>query len=48
METIRFLVNNGADLNAVARRDVMPLNLADEIGLEDTNRSVIIALLLQR
>lgn len=41
-------MNNGADVNAIAEGDMMPLNLADEITLEDENRVVIIALLLER
>ena len=41
-------MNNGADVNAIAEGDMMPLNLADEITLEDENRVDIIALLLER
>jgi hypothetical protein len=48
METIRFLINNGADVNAVAQGDIMPLNLADELSIQDVNRVDIIALLLER
>ena len=48
VRTIVFLIQNGADVNAVAEGDCMPLTLADGLEVSATDRDMIIDVLLQR
>ena len=47
LETVRFLINNGADVNAVADGDSMPLLVADSLP-ETAEKNIILELLLQK
>ena len=47
-KTILFLLDHGADVNAVADGDSMPLILAEALDSSVTARNSIIAILLKR
>ena len=48
LNTIKCLITHGADVNAVADGDVMPLVVADKIPLTSRLRSEIINVLIKR
>lgn len=48
IRTIVFLIKNGADVNAVAEGDSMPLTLADGLEASTSEKDEIIDVLLKR
>ena len=48
VQTVTFLLSRGADVNAIARDDVMPLNLAESAEESSPDKSTILHLLLER
>lgn len=48
IRTIVFLIKNGADVNAVAKGDCMPLILADGLEASNPEKDKIIDVLLKR
>ena len=48
VQTVIYLLSRGADVNAIARHDVMPLNLAESADESSPNKSTILHLLLER
>ena len=47
-QTVEFLLQQGADVNAVASDDLMPLTMAENLELSVPGRSSIIEALLKR
>lgn len=47
-QTVEFLLQHGADVNAVASDDLMPLTIAENLELSVPGRSSIIKALLKR
>ena len=47
-QTVEFLLQHGADVNAVASDDLMPLTIAENLELSVPGRSSIIMALLKR
>jgi Ankyrin repeat len=48
VRTAIFLIQNGADVNAVAEGDCMPLTLAEELEASSSDKETIIDVLLKR
>ena len=48
IETIKIIIKLGGDINAIARGDIMPLKLAEDIPTSSIYRNEIIALLLEK
>jgi Ankyrin repeat len=48
VRTAIFLIQNGADVNAVAEGDCMPLTLAEELEASIPGKETIIDVLLKR
>lgn len=48
VRTAIFLIQNGADVNAVAEGDCMPLTLAEELEASTSDKETIIDVLLKR
>jgi Ankyrin repeat len=48
VRTAIFLIQNGADVNAVAEGDCMPLTLAEELEASTSDKQTIIDVLLKR
>ena len=48
IRTIVFLIQNGADVNAVDEGDCMPLTLADKLEVSTAEKNTIIDILIKR
>ena len=48
VQTAIFLIQNGADVNAVAEGDCMPLTLAEELEASILDKQTIVDVLLKR